>query len=62
MEVMTSWERNGMEKGIENGVEREKQAIALNMMRKSFSLEEISELTGLTIAQIQHLQIQSAVT
>ena len=54
MEVMTSWERKG--------VEKEKQAIALNMLRKSFSLEEVSELTGLTIAQLQDLQVQSAAT
>ena len=50
MEIMTSWE------------EKAAKTIALNMLRKSFSLEEVSELTGLTIAQLQDLQVQSAAT
>ena len=57
MEVMTSWERKGMEKGIE----REKQAIALNMLKDNFSVEQISKLTGLSITQIQQLQSQETV-
>jgi hypothetical protein len=36
--------------------ERQKQRIALNMLRKKMSLETIAELTGLTIAQLQQLQ------
>ena len=58
MEVMTSWERKGMEKGIE----REKQAIALNLLRENLPLETIARTTGLTIAQLQDLQVQSATT
>jgi predicted transposase YdaD len=48
METLTSWEREGMEK--------ERQSIALNMLKDNFSLEQISRLTGLTIAQLQQLQ------
>ena len=58
MEVMTSWERKGMEKGIE----REKQAIALNLLRENLPLETIARTTGLTIAQLQDLQVQFAAT
>ena len=58
MEVMTRWERKGMEKGIE----REKQAIALNLLRENLPLETIVRTTGLTIAQLQDLQVQSATT
>ena len=57
MEVMTSWER----KGIEKGVEREKQTIALNMLRDNFSVDQVSKLTGLSLSQVQQLQSQEAV-
>lgn len=46
MEIMTSWE------------EKAAKTIALNMLRKSFSLEMIAELTGLTIGQLQDLQAE----
>ena len=48
MQTMTSWEEKGMEK--------ERQSIALNMLKDHFSLEQISRLTGLTITQLQQLQ------
>lgn len=52
MQTMTSWEEKGMEKGLEQAT----QSIALNMLKDNFSLEQISRLTGLTIAQLQQLQ------
>ena len=52
MQTMTSWEEKGMEKGME----KERQSIALNMLKDNFSLEQISRLTGLTITQLQQLQ------
>jgi predicted transposase/invertase (TIGR01784 family) len=55
MQVTTSWE----EKGLEKGLERATQTIALNMLRKGMSLETIAEVTGLTIEQLQVLQAQS---
>jgi predicted transposase/invertase (TIGR01784 family) len=36
--------------------EEERQAIAMNMLRDNLPLEQISRLTGLTIAQLQQLQ------
>ena len=55
MQTMTSWEEKGMEKGLEKAT----QSIALNMLKDNFSLEQISRLTGLTIAQLQQLQVDN---
>ena len=38
--------------------EEKAQEIALNMLKDDFTLEQISRLTGLTIEQIQQLQVQ----
>ena len=54
MQATTSWEETGIEKGIE----RATQTIALKMLRKNVDLETIVECTGLTIAQLQQLQNQ----
>ena len=54
MQTTTSWEEKGMKKGIK----KERETIALNMLRKSMSIETISELTGLTMKQLQKLQTQ----
>jgi hypothetical protein len=51
MQTTTSWE----EKGIEKGIERERRSIALNLLRKEMSLEMISEVTSLTLIQLQAL-------
>jgi predicted transposase/invertase (TIGR01784 family) len=45
--------------GIEKGRQEEREAIALNMIRKQLPLETICEVTGLTIEQVQQLQAQS---
>ena len=55
MQTTTSWE----EKGIEKGIERERRSIALNLLRKEMSLEMISEVTSLTLIQLQALQAES---
>ena len=54
MYTMTSWEEKGMEKGIE----KERQTIALNLLRQGFSVESITQATGLTIDQLKQLQNQ----
>jgi hypothetical protein len=38
----------------------ERQTIALNMLRKNLPLETIAEVTGLSIAQLQQLQVDSS--
>ncbi len=55
MQATTSWE----EKGIEKGIEQERQTIALNLLRENISLETIARTTGLTISQLQQLQPNS---
>ena len=51
MQTTTSWE--------EKGIERERRSIALNLLRKEMSLEMISEVTSLTLIQLQALQAES---
>ncbi len=48
METMTSWEKKGMEK--------ERQSIALNLLRQGISIETIAQATGLTLTQLQEIQ------
>jgi predicted transposase YdaD len=50
METLTSWEEKVIEKAT--------QTIALNMLKGNLPLEQISQFTGLTIAQLQHLRDQ----
>jgi predicted transposase/invertase (TIGR01784 family) len=52
MPYVTSIERMG----IEQGRDRERQSIALNLLRKNIPLETIAEATGLTIEQLQQLR------
>jgi predicted transposase/invertase (TIGR01784 family) len=56
MPYVTSIERMGIEQGIEQGRDRERQSIALNLLRKNIPLETIAEATGLTIEQLQQLR------
>jgi hypothetical protein len=39
--------------GIEQGRDRERQAIAINLLRKNIPLETIAEATGLTISELE---------
>jgi hypothetical protein len=55
MPYVTSIERMG----IEQGENRATQKIALNLLRKSIPLETISEATGLSIEQLQQLQLNN---
>jgi predicted transposase/invertase (TIGR01784 family) len=52
MQTMTSWEEKGMEKGME----KERQTIALNLLRQGISIETIAQATGLTLVQLQEMQ------
>jgi hypothetical protein len=44
--------------GYDRGKVEERQAIALNMLRKNLDLETIAEITGLTVSQLQEMQAQ----
>jgi predicted transposase/invertase (TIGR01784 family) len=52
MEVTTSWE--------EKGIEKERRAIALEMLQENLPLDQVSRLTKLTIAQIKKLQSEKS--
>jgi predicted transposase/invertase (TIGR01784 family) len=56
MENLTIWEEKGIEKGMEKGMERERNAIALKMLQANLPLEQVSNFTGLTIAQLHQVQ------
>jgi len=46
---------NFIEKGLEQGRQAEKQAMALTMLQKGLDLAFISEVTGLTLEELQQL-------
>jgi predicted transposase/invertase (TIGR01784 family) len=56
MPYVTSIERMGIEQGIEQGRDTERQTIALTMIQENIPLETIARITGLRIEQLQQLQ------
>jgi hypothetical protein len=66
MEQVDAWyeaeiaeaEQKAQERGEVRGEERKQQEIAVNLLRKSISLEVIAEATGLSIEQLKSLQLQ----
>jgi predicted transposase/invertase (TIGR01784 family) len=46
----------GIEKGRAEGEQNTKTQIARNLLKKSISVEEISEITGLTVSEIQNIR------
>ena len=58
MPYITSVEQIGYDRGMQVGVENERDSIALNLLRQGIAIEVIVQATGLTIVQIQKLQIQ----
>lgn len=48
-------ERKGEQKGIQQGIQQEKIDTAQRMKSKGFSVEDISEIAGLTIDEIKEL-------
>jgi predicted transposase/invertase (TIGR01784 family) len=59
MQIVTTWMEQGIEKGIEQGWQEAQTAIALNLLKQGISMAAIAEATGLTIAQLQHLQAEA---
>ena len=58
MPYITSVEQIGYDRGMQVGVENERDSIALKMMTENMPVEIISRITGLSIAQIQQIQTQ----
>lgn len=55
MELMPSWMRQGYEKGLEEGVQTERQNIARKLISKGYSLEEVAETIELPIEEVRKL-------
>ena len=58
MPYITSVEQIGYDRGEVEGKAKERQAIALNLLRQGISMEIIAQATGLTVTQLQELQAQ----
>jgi len=60
LELTISYEERGKEKGrelgIKEGKELERKEIALNMLKKGYEIEDIRELTQLSIERIHELK------
>ncbi|MDR0896298.1 MAG: hypothetical protein LBN04_00420 [Oscillospiraceae bacterium] len=61
--LMTEWNtevaiRVNREEGREEGQQKEKRQIALNGLKKGYDPRIIMDMTGLTLAEIQSLQVQ----
>jgi hypothetical protein len=51
VETMTSWEEKGMIKA--------RKAIALKLLQEGYTVELVTKVTSLTIAEVQQLQTDS---
>jgi predicted transposase/invertase (TIGR01784 family) len=58
MKYVTTIERMAEERGEERGAKSREVEIALNLLRQGLEIESIAQATGLTIAEIQALQVQ----
>ena len=47
---------SGINDGISKGVSKEKVNIAKNMLNKNISIEDISDITGLSIEEIENIK------
>jgi predicted transposase/invertase (TIGR01784 family) len=50
-----------LKEGIETGKIEQQGEVALKMLKKRFAIDDIMEITGLTLKQIQALQAESVV-
>jgi len=54
--LINSFKNEGYEKGIEQGIEKGIENTARNMLKKTDDLTFISEVTGLSIEQIEAMK------
>ena len=53
--LLSEARENGINDGISKGVSKEKVNIAKNMLNKNMPIEDISDITGLSIEEIKNL-------
>jgi predicted transposase/invertase (TIGR01784 family) len=56
IELMTSWERKGLEKGREEGREEGIRNVALKLLRMGMKKESVVEATGLSLKELEELK------
>ena len=54
--LLSEARENGINDGISKGVSQEKVNIAKNMLNKSISIEDISDITGLSVEEIENIK------
>jgi predicted transposase/invertase (TIGR01784 family) len=57
-EILQEGEQAGRATGRKEGREEERREVALNLLREGMAIQTIARVTGLSIAQVQHLQAQ----
>jgi predicted transposase/invertase (TIGR01784 family) len=50
--------QEGLREGLQEGEERRARAVAITMLQDNLPLEQIVRFTGLTLAQVQQIQLQ----
>ena len=59
IQIVTSWMEQGLEQGLEQGRQEARVAIAQRMLAEKLPVETIARVTGLSIEQIQQLQVST---
>ena len=58
LEIPISYEERGKKKGLEEGLERGKKEVALELLKKGLDIELIMEATKLSLEELKKLQKQ----
>ena len=51
--IIEDAEKRGLTNGMAKGIEQSKKEIVLNMHNKNFQVEDISEITNLSISEVE---------
>jgi predicted transposase/invertase (TIGR01784 family) len=57
-ELKETSREEGLREGLHEGEERRARAIAITMLQDNLPVEQIVRFTGLTLAQVQQIQLQ----
>ena len=56
-EILREGKAEGKAEGLAEGETKERNQIAINMMRSNVSIDLVAQFTGLTLKQVQKLQL-----
>ena len=54
--LLSEAKETGYTSGINDGISKEKVSIAKNMLNKNISIEDISDITGLSVEEIENIK------